>query len=52
MCRTLHVTVNCLNNSEQSVDPECERGFASNFANDTEEESCMGLYVYINAIVS
>lgn len=23
--RMLHVTVNCLNNSEQSIDPECEK---------------------------
>lgn len=41
MSRTLHVTVNCLNNSEQSIDPECEKGFASNIDNDMEEENCM-----------
>lgn len=40
MSRTLHVTVNYLNNSERSVDPECEKGFAFNIDKDTEEESC------------
>lgn len=48
----LHVTVNYLNNSERSVDPECEKGFAFNIDEDTEEESCMWLYVWINAVVS
>lgn len=37
--RMLHLTVNSLNYSEEHLDPECEKGFASN--TDTEEESCM-----------
>lgn len=38
---TLHLTVNRLNNSEDSLDPECEKGFASNTDTDIKEENCM-----------
>ena len=36
----LHVTVNNQNNAEESLDPQCEKGFTSNIDNDTEEVLC------------
>ena len=37
----LHETVNTLNNSEESLDPECEKGFPSKIDTDIEVGSWM-----------